>query len=93
VVNVVQVGQCGTTPTKERDHLMHPSYTNSPTFNDPINVEFPDEDESFIAPVEVEMSPSKFETYVKGSLQMQPPSFEFSSPESSKYHEHEHAAW
>ena len=81
----------GTTPTKEREHLMHPSYANSPTFDDPINLEFPDEDESFIAPVKVEMPPSEFETYVKGSLQMQPPSFNYSSPESSKYHEHEHA--
>ena len=69
---------------------MHHS-NDSPTFNDPINVEFHDEDESFIAPIEVETSPSKFEAYVKGSLQMQPLSFKFSSPESSKYHEHEHA--
>ena len=78
-----------TTLAKEREHLMHHSY-NSPTFNDPINVEFHDEDESFIAPIEVEMPPSKFEAYMKGSLQMQPPSFKFSSLESCKYHEHEH---
>ena len=62
-----QLNDNDTTTTKEREHLAHASY-DSPTFNDPIDVEFPDKDESFIAPVEVEMSPSKLEIYVKGSL-------------------------